>query len=431
MENRVCIICAETKEVSQFNEEHMIPAAIGGRFIIHTVCEECNKHLGKTIDSKLLKNAAILHYRNIFGSTRQSSGSVPNPFKGKFLDSEGKNQYLVDYKDGKLVTQALIKPELYDLPDTDGAAGKITIPADRKHEADEIIRNYLKRKGVENGDYTLLHMEENESKAIVEISTTVDDNTFIFGCVKIAYEAIHYLFPNAFNDPDINTLRLFLKNGELTEALKNILDTGSALNTFYREKLATIEGLGPNHHILLIENVEGTGLVCVVRLYDLVYAVVLSKGFKPFNPGHEIVFVNDCLSNLHRTNFTHHVVETSFQINPNGLRPEIFQKIRDNSQDAFKLKDKIPIHNEAGELLFDDIHHFATALLAEAGNIFPWTVQSVKFDLLQNTYFLKGVETPLVPLLSVCPKIGIKLKKLTNHPPISTATETKPRNPLL
>src|SRR6478609_8614538 len=103
---RTCIICNIQKDVSLFNEEHIIPAAIGGKFTVNNVCTACNSHLGNTVDSALLKNTGILHYRNVFDLTRQPSGHIPNPFKGTHLDSEG-NKHLAEYKEGKLTTQAL------------------------------------------------------------------------------------------------------------------------------------------------------------------------------------------------------------------------------------------------------------------------------------------------------------------------------------
>lgn len=50
------IICKKDNQEEDFNEEHVFPESIGGKYKIHTVCKECNSHFGKIIDNKFINS---------------------------------------------------------------------------------------------------------------------------------------------------------------------------------------------------------------------------------------------------------------------------------------------------------------------------------------------------------------------------------------
>ncbi len=413
MMTKTCIICKELKENSFFNEEHIIPAAIGGNFKIYNVCQSCNSQLGKTIDYNFLRNAGILHYRNIFNLTRQNSGSVPNPFKGTHLDSEG-NKHLVEYKAGTLVTQSLETFEVNKIPGENKSIARLTIPLAKMDQQDSIIQKYFERNNIESDKYVVKSIERNEPKSEVKVTAILDNNTFIFGCVKIAYETINMLFPSAIEDEQINQVRKFLLTSELSESLHSVLEKGSELNSFYKEKLATIENLGSNHQIILIEYIDNIGLVCMVRIFDMMYPVILSKTFKPINAGHEIVLFNDCLSSLHGSNISHTILNASVNIDLAAVSTSLAQHVREiGGSEFFKIKDRTPVFDCSGNVIFEDVLALGERYLNEKGNQHSWTQLQIKFDVNQNTYFLKGPKTPLVPILSVTINLGVNLQKIT------------------
>ena len=47
---------------NSFTKEHVIPATLGGGFIIDTVCSDCNQLLGDIIDTPLVNHKQILLY---------------------------------------------------------------------------------------------------------------------------------------------------------------------------------------------------------------------------------------------------------------------------------------------------------------------------------------------------------------------------------
>ena len=78
-----CIFCMKQKEDKEFNKEHIILEALGGKGdkdICLQVCTSCNSSLGTRVDASLL-NHSIAKYMRYCLKIRGKNG-VPNPFKG-------------------------------------------------------------------------------------------------------------------------------------------------------------------------------------------------------------------------------------------------------------------------------------------------------------------------------------------------------------
>lgn len=120
---RQCIFCMKWKEEKEFNREHIILEALGGKGdkdICLNVCTSCNSSLGTRVDASLL-NQTITKYMRYKFKIRGKNG-IPNPFKGieiKYADTpivgelkvnkEGKiygfraKHQVLDYNDKKLI----------------------------------------------------------------------------------------------------------------------------------------------------------------------------------------------------------------------------------------------------------------------------------------------------------------------------------------
>lgn len=85
--SRTCIICKNPKYEKEFNEEHVFPDSIGGEYKIHNVCEDCNSHLGKTIDDKFIKSGAIRALNHKL-KIENKNGKVVPAFPNIVIDSE-------------------------------------------------------------------------------------------------------------------------------------------------------------------------------------------------------------------------------------------------------------------------------------------------------------------------------------------------------
>lgn len=78
-----CIFCMNSKEDSEFNREHIILEALGGKGdedICLNVCTSCNSSLGTRVDASLLNQNITKYMRYIFQI--KGKNGIPNPFKG-------------------------------------------------------------------------------------------------------------------------------------------------------------------------------------------------------------------------------------------------------------------------------------------------------------------------------------------------------------
>ena len=100
-----CIFCMEWKEDKEFNREHIILEALGGKGdkdICLNVCTSCNSSLGTRVDASLL-NQSITKYMRYKFKIRGKNG-IPNPFKGievKYADTKRKVAVSARIKAGK------------------------------------------------------------------------------------------------------------------------------------------------------------------------------------------------------------------------------------------------------------------------------------------------------------------------------------------
>lgn len=412
---RKCIICTTDKDEGLFNEEHVIPAALGGEIIIKNVCIGCNSDLGKTIDNDLLKNKLILYYRNVFDVARKENNrknSVPNPFKGTFLDEKG-NPHIVAFKDGKIVAQALNKFELNYSEEAGRDVAKLTIPIEKLDQADDIIKKYLKREGYQNLEYTLVSIEHNEPAGFVNVQAMMEHNSFIFGCLKIAYESTVNLFPSYINEPWAQEIRNVLKQSTISDSLRERLDQNHDLTKHYKQKFDGIDGLQITHHVILHEFVEGRGFICAIKLFDLVYSVTMSDTFRPLPAAHEIMIFNDIISGTYITNVKYEIPNISFALEMAGLSQETDTKIRTGNDNHFvKTDGKISVFKGNSEVLFADIHFLCLKLINENVDKFYWAQEKVQFDLTNQDCFLKTLDGTLIKMLSITPERKIILNKI-------------------
>lgn len=102
---RQCIFCMQWKEEKEFNREHIILEALGGKGdkdICLNVCTTCNSSLGTRVDASLL-NQDITKYMRYKFKIKGKNG-VPNPFRGveiKYADTPIIGELKVN-KEGKI-----------------------------------------------------------------------------------------------------------------------------------------------------------------------------------------------------------------------------------------------------------------------------------------------------------------------------------------
>ncbi|WP_048202937.1 HNH endonuclease, partial [Methanobrevibacter smithii] len=95
-----CIICKKDKQEEDFNEEHVFPESIGGKYKIHTVCKECNSHFGKTIDNKFI-NSGVIRALNHKLKIENKNGKVVPYFKNTVVNPKNNSIRLKTFFDNK------------------------------------------------------------------------------------------------------------------------------------------------------------------------------------------------------------------------------------------------------------------------------------------------------------------------------------------
>lgn len=201
---RKCIICDIDKEEEEFNQEHIIPGALGNKDLyFYEICTECNSRLGRNVDFYLTECFPMKLIRNSL-KLKSQNGVIPNPFK------EGRD------KAGRVVrTDDDLKPSFGNVVKEED--GIVTIEAPTIKEAKSIIRKKLKRKGYENEEIERMieaayaKSEIFQPDMIIEIE--IDFGKLKLAIIKIAYEyGVLKLGSSFYQDKQAEKIRTILKN---------------------------------------------------------------------------------------------------------------------------------------------------------------------------------------------------------------------------
>lgn len=224
-----CIICKKDKQEEDFNEEHVFPESIGGKYKIRTVCKECNSHFGKTIDNKFINSGVIRALNHILKIENKNGKVVPyfkdtvvdpknNSIRLKtFFDNKGNlkdtefettiHGNIVRFDEGKSLNTLLSELTiLYK-------KGKFPFPKEIENEEDK-EKYFLKFK--EEIKEKFERKEFTSSKDPIEQDSVTSGDEIIFESLKISYELTHEILGERyFNDSLCEVFRKYLIKGKL------------------------------------------------------------------------------------------------------------------------------------------------------------------------------------------------------------------------
>ncbi|WP_337170178.1 HNH endonuclease [Gemmatimonas aurantiaca] len=268
-----CIICTTPKPEAEFHPEHVFPSAIGGRLVVHNVCDQCNHTLGSAVDSSLTDHWLIQTRRMQLGISG-NSGKVPNPLARGHLVGDPtyrlRDVVAGDGGPGKLI----IERSVQRTKQADGSE-MISIRLDESEAADlpALVNKILKRAGhdaLPEADIEK-HAVTHSINAEVEVSgVNIDLVEYKRGVLKIAYElACRWLGDAFLQEPaasDIRDCLLDPKETQISAALCGRIYFAGA------EPQIPLPW-GPNVHvgILLITNDH---VALVVRIFDIIEAQI-------------------------------------------------------------------------------------------------------------------------------------------------------------
>ena len=400
--NKICIICHSPK--STFTLEHVFPAAIGGDFIINSVCKECNEKLGKNIDDPLCRYEMVTWYRTIFKIQRkgkQGARTIPNPLKGIHKDADG-NEYLVTFnKKGQPESKILPK---YEPPVNieGGFTAKLTIPLEDFTNEEDIVKKYAKKFKL---DPNLIRVQNKEIKAPKEINATVsaENNIFILGTLKIAYETACTYLPDYLNDPLAKVFSNILLTKSLTDNEKKLFDDFHNLRDILTPKIDAIENIQTYHHAVLITALPNEGLTCCVRIFNWTYAFRLSEKKTYLKKGH-ILILNDAIQQSWWMNAKSKLKKFNISLDTQYLNREQRRLLTKYGGNLFKTKDdKLPIYNSNGKVLYAHLEEYANLIFSEPHKYFQKGKEIVIPVTFKKDYiFIKSLKGNLLfPLQSV------------------------------
>lgn len=189
-----CIICLEEKESESFGEEHVIPEAIGGDYIINNVCNLCNSVLGQKVDIKIINEFASVCLRHD-EDIRGKSGSLPIIFPGTFNNKlDEKEKYRLEHdENGKIQPVLIYKQPLIE--EVEENKYHIQIEFDDSLSEDEmlkisnqIISKEMNRKGVKRYDMVNSTFKKINSEVNLLINREVATSDSFISILKMAYE---------------------------------------------------------------------------------------------------------------------------------------------------------------------------------------------------------------------------------------------------
>jgi hypothetical protein len=412
--NRKCIICTRDKEVSHFNEEHVFPAAIGGSITIPIICKECNTNLGKKVDLPLTNNNVILHYRNSFQIARSEEGdirNIKNPLKGLYHTEKGA-KYRVEYKNGRPVPIPIRDFNIEYSEERMGYIAKINLPTTDLPNLDAIVRETVRRKGYKIDGYTIESKQENKMPDNLNVMMEIESNSFILGCVKIAYEMTCSMFPMYLTDPVSFLIRKSLKKGKLDFHLTKILKKGEKLNKHFEDKFSKIQGLKYHHHCIMMEVVPKHGLICAVRLFNLIFPVTLSTTFLPIKDEYEFFVYNDALNKTGGSNVFQEFPVIHITMELLGIPANIKENILSHKEGYFNDSNgKISVYTKSEEMMYNDLDLLCNDLIREESTKNFFVQVGIKYDVSNKEYYLKTPEGELVKILDITPERKISLRK--------------------
>lgn len=304
-----CIICLNEKPCQSFAKEHVFPEAIGGCYVINSVCRDCNSTFGYTVDAELSNCFLIQSNRlllNVKGKKKKGKAKgPPNPIQeGKLANDQ--NQ-AVSYK-----VNAEGRPEsIHTQPSfsegEDEHGNKIlSIKVDAADEGTltQKVNKTLTRKG-----FQPLSGEEIEARkereVILEPRVNIEKSINLLhgqrAVMKIAYElACETLGKQYLQDPTAELIRNYILDDSPLESLSSKYEIPGEIGPVSEcLSIPLFRGKNKPHIALLMR--DGPRICAYVRIFEAIEGKLLITGQADKYAGFEdTVVCNDPVSKKYR-----------------------------------------------------------------------------------------------------------------------------------
>lgn len=274
-----CIICR--KDIEQGNndsDEHIIPKAIGGKFVVKNICRNCNNNLGKTVDHWFLEESLIKLLRMIY-YLEGESGRVPDLFAFSLYDAQG-NKAILARGDG------VTTPKIYDDYESKNTAVNVTDDgliqfqsSSPKHVKRKLQKNSFKQLNLspEDIDAILSKGKLEYTNELYHFPITFDKANYEPCLYKIAYEyACFCLGSKCLSDGTIGSIREYLIRCMGGEHLSPPSTIESKFN--YGELFPSVA----SYHAIQLDRDEKKLFVRIVLFGKMMFEIPLSENLELF-----------------------------------------------------------------------------------------------------------------------------------------------------
>jgi hypothetical protein len=393
-----CIICRTLK--SNFNEEHIFPKTIGGGFKIYSVCSDCNKSMGDKIDTPFVNLKQILLFRHNYGLQR-ANRNIKNPFHGKHTTEEGNTVIIQNHGDGFYYD---FIPQMQIIETENGPVGKLTLSEKFVKSEEDVIKKYSQEFENRTGQPVGFHkVEKNTSSKPITITVTDSNNDFILGCLKIAYEAAVTCIPKYYTDDLAIVYSKMLEIGKINREYKEYINPPTFPLEEIISKLNKDSAINSFHCAVVISNIETMGLTAIIKIFDMVHCLILSKE-SIYLDNRVILFLNDSIQETLICSILKHISTFQLEFNTNSFTDNHWLELKQNEPNVGKLfmdaREQIPVYNEKKEMI---LQHLSPLQSLGNWNTDYGSLSTIaKYNLmLPNGLFLKSTKSNLLYELSV------------------------------
>ncbi len=222
-----CIICQLEKPPSP---EHVIPKALGGSFVVHRICRECNNMLGaKNVDQGLIEHHASVERRVALGLAG-NNGSVPDPIgdaiRRPILTEIPNVAIQLTRVSGGYAATVRNRVEVNVKTIEDGRFEldvNLIIDPGNERNAGMYLKSALRKAGIKDDEVldricadTLPRLEIRSGPTTIAVPVKKNEGGHVLGMTKIAYEMAHHWLGDAWlDDPIAENMRRALRGTKL------------------------------------------------------------------------------------------------------------------------------------------------------------------------------------------------------------------------
>jgi hypothetical protein len=357
--SKICIICRNEQEKESFNSEHIILATIGGCLEIDSVCVKCNGILGRTINTPFLAAPIIAYYRQKLGLHRKDDRTglrrIANPLKKAQLEGKGVNadDYYIVFKEGAAYSE--IVPKIVRTETDTGMRFEITASV---NDMENIKRKVFEKYKIDEADIEVLNTRESANPPM-QARIRNDNRPIHIEGIKMAYEFAVTVIPEYFNDNNAKLISEFLYNSANVDLINIRIESASEIIQLIDNELKALYELPLHVQVISLKQVKEIGLVCFVKIFDMVIPYRMSDAQYFSNDNRDITILNDSLQNCFQFQINLRWKDIGLNVDLKGLskskRAVIINDLSNGYHSICQELDYISLFDRLGEVITSNL----------------------------------------------------------------------------